>query len=419
MDRSLSYKGFSLQGFSGTSYLILFLIWPFLAFLVALGNYARKESRMVVYCFLVYLGLTFVSDSEIMDSYRYVETLRFYATLPFKDIFRAVSGYYAYTAAVDFVEPLITFLISRITQSHHIYFAVFASIFAYIYLRSFNLLYDQYRQRPNWNSWVFMGFTFVIIPITSLTVLRMWIAAWIFYFGTYHVLKYHKFKYVLLAVSACLVHWSFMSVSLLLIAYYFAGNRNYIYTPLAIISFFIPQIIGPVLEFVATYIGGGIGARVEGYTSESHAMIYQEWLASNSWFLLLSHSLIWYFFIFAVIIIRVFNRDKMRGQFEENWYSFMLLLFTMVNLGRSIPDFGMRMQNIFILFASVYLFLFYHNLNDKRLRLLTYVALFPLLLYTVIQFRIGADSMNAWLFAPGFGIPLLDPGLALAELLFN
>ena len=308
---------------------------------------------------------------------------------------------------------------SRFTKSHHIYFAVFASLFAFFYLRSFNLLYDQYKEKPNWNAWVFMAFSLVIIPITSLSVLRMWIAAWIFFFGTYHALKSRKTKYLFIALSACLMHWSFLSLSLILFIYYFAGNRNYIYTPLAIISFFIPHIVGPVLAFIALFFGGGIGARVEGYTSESHALIYQDWLASNSWFLLLGQNLIWYFFIFAIVFIRVFKRDVVRGKLEESWYSFLLLVFTLVNLGRSIPDFGMRMQNIFILFASVYVFFYFKNLGEKKIRFLTYVGLFPLLLFTVIQFRIGADSINAWLFAPGFGLPLLDPGLSLAEFLFN
>lgn len=418
MDKRLSYKGLSLPASSGTSYLILFIIWPFLAFVIALANYTRKEARMVVYLFLVYFGLTYVADSEIMDSFRYVETFRFFATLPFKDIFKAVSGYYFYHASVDFIEPLLSFLISRITQSQHIYTAVFAALFAFIYLRSFNLLYDQYKESPNWNAWVFMVFSIVIIPITSLSVLRMWIAAWMFFYGAYHVLLTRKLKYLLFALSACLMHWSFISLNLILFAYYFAGNRNYIYTPLAIISFFIPHIINPMLEFSATLFGGGIEARVEGYTSESHSLVFQDYLAQNSWFLTLSHDMIWYFFMFAIVVIRIFKRDSVRGKLEENWYSFLLLLFTLVNLGRSIPDFGMRMQNIFILFASVYLFLYFKNLSERRIRFLTVLGLFPLLLYTLIQFRIGADGMNAWLFTPGFGLPLLDPGLSLAEVLF-
>jgi len=109
----------------------------------------------------------------------------------------------------------------------------------------------------------------------------------------------------------------------------------------------------------------------------------------------------------------------MKSKLQENWYNFLLLLFTLVNLGRRIPDFGMRMQSIFILFASVYVFFYFNNLAERRLKLLTVIGLFPLLLYTVVQLRIGADSMNAWLFAPGFGLPLLDPGQSLAEVLFN
>ena len=419
LNKILSYKDLPLPESRGTSYLILFIIWPFLAFLVALADYTRREARVVVYFFLVYFGLTMVADSDIMDSFRYVETFRFYASLPLKDMFRAVSGYYSYDSSVDFIEPFLAFIMSRFTQSQHIYFAVFAALFAYFYLRSFNLLYEKYQENPNRNAWVFMVFSLVIIPITSLSVLRMWIAAWIFFYGTFHVLQSHKFKFVLVALSACLMHWSFLSLSVLLLAYYFVGNRNLIYTLLAIASFFIAHFIDPLLKLVAVIFRGGIGTRVEGYTSEAHTLMFQDWQASNSWFMTLSQDMIWYFFILAIVVIRIFKRDSLRSKLEENWYSFMLLIFTLVNLGRSIPDFGMRMQNIFIIFASVYVFFYYKNLSEKRIGLVTTLGLIPILLYTVIQLRIGADSMNAWLFAPGFGLPLLDPGLSLAEVLFN
>lgn len=419
MDKNRSYKSLPLPDANSKSYLVLFILWPFLAFVIALANYTQKEARMVVYFFLVYFGLTFVVDSELMDSFRYMETFKFFATLPFKDIFKAVSGYYSYDSSADFIEPLLSFMISRITTNQQVFFGVFAALFAYFYLRSFNLLYDQFKESPNWNAWVFMVFSIIVIPITSLSVLRMWIAAWIFFYGTYHVLLTHKLKYLLFALSACLMHWSFISLNLLLITYYFVGNRNKIYTPLAIISFFIPHLVYPLFEYTGSILGGGIESRVAGYSGEAHTLVFQDYLASTSWFLRLNNELIWYFFIFAVIVVRVFNRNSVRGKLEENWYSFLLLIFSLVNLGRSIPEFGLRMQTVFILFASVYLFLYFKNLSEKRIKLLTYIGLFPLLLYTFIQFRIGADSMSAWLFTPGMGLPLLDPGLSLAEILFK
>lgn len=419
MDKSLTNRVSTWADSNGTTYLILFIIWPFLAFVSAVANYSRKEAKMVVYFFMVYIGLTFVSDSEIMDSYRYVETFRFFGTLPFREIFRAVGGYYFYSSSVDFMEPLLSFLISRFSSSHHIYFAVFASVFAFFYLRSYNLLYDQYKESPNRNAWVFLIFSLIVIPITSLSVLRMWTAAWMFFYGAFLVLSTKKPKYLLVAASACLMHWSFLSLNVLLVVWYFAGNRNLIYTPLAIASFFVSTLLNPLLEMVGTFVGGGIAARMEGYTSESHTLIYQDWLASNSWFLLLSNSLIWYFFIGAIILIRLFKRNVVKGKLEENFYSFLLLIFTLANLGRPIPDFGMRMQTVFVLFASVYVFLYFKNLAETRIRFITVAGIFPLLLFTFIQFRIGADNMSAWLFAPGAGLPFINPGLSLAEVLFK
>ena len=419
MDKSLSYKYFTPTFSSGKSYLILFIIWPFLAFLLALFNYTQKEARMVVYLFLVYFGLTFVADNELMDAYGYAETFVFYSTLPFKEFFNVLTGQYSRGANLDFIEPAITFLVSRVTNNYHIFFAVFASIFAFFFLRSFNFLYYDYRKSPNLNTWIFMVFAIAVIPITELSGLRMWIAAWIFFYGAYQLLSTRNFKFLLIALSASLMHWSFINLSLLLIIWYVVGNRTFIYSLLAIASFFLPFFLQPVLQFVAGYSGAGIASRVEGYTSESHSETYQEWFESTSWFIQLNHDMIWYFFIAAIIIIQIFNRGIMKGNLEKNWYNFLLLIFTLANFGRSIPDFGMRMQTVFLLFATVYVFLYYKNLSKEKLDFITVIGAFPLLLFVLIRFREAGDSMSAWLLTPGFGLPLLDPGLALTEVLFN
>lgn len=373
---------------------------------------------MVIFFFLVYFGLTFVADNEVMDSYGYAETFLFYGTLPFKEFFKVLSGYYSRGASLDFIEPAVTFLVSRVSSSTHIFFAVFSTLFAFFYLRSFNLLYDEYTKSPNWNAWVFMVFSIVVIPITSLSGLRMWIAAWMFFLGAYQLLLTRKPRYLLLALSACLMHWSFLNLNALLIIWYLAGNRNVIYTPLAIASFFISHFMQPLLEWITGVAGSGIASRVQGYTGESHSETYQEWFESTAWFIRLNNDMIWYFFIAAIILIRVFKKSVMKGKFEENWYSFLLLLFTMVNFGRSLPDFGRRMQSIFILFATVYVFLYFRNLGEQKLKFITIAGVFPLLLFTFIEFRGAAESINAWLFAPGFGMPLLDSARSLAEVLF-
>ena len=227
MEKSLVHTNISALS-SAKSYLILFIIWPFLAFLMALFNYTHREARMVVFLFLVYFGLTFVADNELMDAYGYAETFVFYSTLPFSEIIPVIRGDYARGATLDFLEPAITFLVSRFTSSYHLFFAVFAAIFAFFHLRSFNSLYDKYRENPNLNSWIFLAFALVVIPITALSGLRMWTAAWMFFWGAYQVLLTRKPKYLLVALSASLMHWSYINLNVLLIIWYLAGNRTVI-----------------------------------------------------------------------------------------------------------------------------------------------------------------------------------------------
>ena len=201
------------------------------------------------------------------------------------------------------------------------------------------------------------------------------------------------------------MHWSFFTVNLVLIAYYFAGNRNMIYTPIAIASFILPSLLMPLFTSISPMLGAAVEHRFEGYTSESYALWIEQLTSQASWFMLLNN--------------RVFRRDYVRGKMEEDWYSFLLVLVAFVNFGRVIPEFGSRMQTVFLLFAAAYVFFYYRNLSWGRIRPMTVVGMFPMALYVFIEFRMGSESINPWLYAPGFGSPWLDPTLSLSELLFS
>jgi hypothetical protein len=418
MNSRLSHKGLSATASESMSYLILFVIWPFLAFVIALANYYKKEARMIVYLFLVYFGLTFVAEQIYMDAVRYIASFVHNATLPNSDFFKIVGGFYNTDNYVDILEPLISFLVSRITDDYHFLFAAYAVIFAFFYLRSINLLYDRYRENPNRNAGLYLLFFTLLIPVTNINVVRMWVAAWIFFYGAYLVLSTHKAKYLLITLGACLMHWSFVSVNIILLAYFFAGNRNRIYTPIAIVSFIVPNIVFPLFDFTSRFLGGAVATRFSNYTSESYTQVVQQASEQASWFLNLNGNLIYYYFIVAILTIRIFRRKYMRGKTEENLYSFLLLLFSMVNFGRSLPAFGARFQTVFILFATAYLFLYFMNLSKDKFRLITIIGIVPMLLNTLIEFRVGSENISPWILTPGLGLPLLDPTLSIAQILF-
>lgn len=414
----LKSKLFSFTNVNNKNYLILFILWPFLAFIAAIFNYNQKESKKVVYFFLIYYGLSFVIGNTENDAERYAIFFKGYAALPFSDFFKIVGGLYSSDTSVDIVEPLISFIVSRFTSQHNLLFAAYASLFGFFYLKSINLLYNRYREEPGWNTLIHLVFFIMILPITAINGFRMWTAAWIFFFGAYHVILYRDPKYILIALSASLVHFSFLTANAILIIYYFARNRNIIYLPLAIVSFILPKLISPFLQSLFGLVGGGLKARVEMYSNEAVILGRLESVENVAWFMRIGENLVLYYLIFAIIIIQIKERHFEKNQEEKNLYSFLLLYLTFVNFGKEIPSFGGRFQVIFFMFATLYIFLYYMKMPKNKVNLLTMIGLFPMLLYSAIAFRQGADSFNAWLCTPGLGITLFVPGVSLAELLF-
>jgi hypothetical protein len=419
MNKSYSSQLFRLPNSFSKYYLFLFLLWPFIAFLVALTNYDQKESRKVVYMFLIYYGLTFVLGNTDADSVRYALYLKSIAELPFSNFFQIVGGLYITGTTVDIIAPLISFIVSRFTSNHSVLFAVYAAIFGFFYLKSINQLYNRYREKPGWNAMIFMAFFIIILPITTINGFRMWTATWIFFYGAYHVILYRDARYLLIALGSSLVHFSFLSANAVLLIYFFAGNRNFIYIPIALASFVLPQLIAPVFQSISLKLGGSLQNRFETYANEGYVMGAREALEQSKWFMKIGNDLVFYYLLLAIIVIQLKSGNLMKEKAERNIFSFLLLFLSFVNFGKGIPSFGGRFQIIFFLFATLYVFLYFLKLPGNKVNLLTMLGLFPMVLYAAITFRLGFDSISAWILTPGLGLPLLVPALSISDFLFH
>ena len=418
MNKSISFGEFGSSVSSYRNYFLLFVIWPFMAFLTSLSNYRQKEARKIVYLFLIYYGLTFVIAQTGMDSFQYVRRFEYNATLPFSDFFKIVGGLYATDTSVDILEPFISFVVSRFTSDYRFLFAAYAALFGFFYLKSINLLYNRYQEKPGWNSLIFMIFFIVIIPITSINAPRMWIAAWIFFYGAYHVILNRDARYFLLTFGACFMHWSFILVNIVLVVYFFVGNRNYIYFPIVLLSFIFPSGLIPFFNWASGNSGAALQLRYSGYSSEDYNLAVMEDLQQTRWFINFSNDIIFYYLLIVLIIIYFTHKDLMNSKPEKNLFSFLLLFLAFVNFGAPFPDFA-KFKIIFLLFATLYVFLYLLKLPGEKINLFTTIGLFPMALYAAIQFRVGSDVVNSWIFMPGFGIPWVFPGISLADFLFN
>jgi hypothetical protein len=340
------------------------------------------------------------------------------ATLPFSEFFEVVGGKNGGETSLDFIEPFISFMVSRFTSDYSFLFAAYAAVFAFFWIKSINSLYNSTRENLGWNGLIHLAFFIAIIPITGINGFRMWTAAWVFFFGAYHVVLYRKKAYIFLALSASLVHFSFMFANAILLIYYFAGNKNYVYYPLALISFVLPHIIAPAFRTISFALGGALQSRYEGYSDEQYLQTMQDIYEENDWFLQIGSDIVLYYLLFGLIYIQLKSPAHMQEKSMKNLYSFLLLFLAFVNFGGAIPTLGERFMTIFFLFAAAYLFLYFARQFDRGIELLTWIGLFPMALFSAIIFRQGSVSINAWLFAPGFGLPFFAPAISLAEVIF-
>ena len=411
-------KIFEIKRSNSKYYLILFFVWPFLAFLIALNNYSDKAAKRVVYAFIIYYGLLFVNNNTGMDSYRYVLDLIRTAQQPFSDFFQIVGGLYSDTT-VDIFEPFVTFIISRFTTSAGVFFAVWAAIMGYFYLRSIDLLYNRYHRNISWDALIFLIFFVFIYPVTAIYGIRMPTATWVFFYAAYHVILYRDKRFIWLALSSILIHWSFITVNALLLIYYFAGNRNIIYLPAAIVSFIIPNLFAPFFQLVSSRLGGAIQNRFSGYTNENYVEAMRQSYERTAWFIRIMNDSVFYFYILAIVIIQIFYKDYIKSKYQENLFSFLLLMISFVNFGRVIPTLSGRYQVVFFLFATLFVFLFFIKQGGRKINFITLLGLFPMLIYSAVQFRLGSSSINLWLFSPVFGLPLFLPEISIADILFK
>jgi hypothetical protein len=409
---------FSTTEVSSKNYLLLFVIWPFLALITAFMNYSDKTAKKVVYFFLIYYGLTFfISADSFNDAARYSLSLKANASLPFKDIFKVIGGLNSDTS-IDIIDPLISFIVSRITSHYSLLFAVYAAIFGFFYLKSINLLYNRYKDNPGWNALVHLIFFAAILPITAINGFRMWTAVWIFFYGAYHVTLFRDTRFLLITLFAPLVHWSFVIPNAILLIYFFVGNRNIFYLPLVLASFILPQFMTQYFSLISLKLGGSLQNRYEMYSDSSYVAGVQESAADLSWFMKIGSDLVFYYLLLAIIVARLKSRSFDRDKAAENLFSFLLLFLSFVNFGMGIPSLGVRFRMVFFIFATLYIFMYLVRFPGKKINVLTLIGLFPMLLHTAIAFRQGSDSINAWILSPFLGLPLFTPGVSVASLLF-
>jgi len=382
--------------------LLIFLIWPFGAFLYAISKFHKKEAKNIVYLFLILFGLTFVLGNEKLDSFRYAQYFQDMSKFSFSDFKRIFASFLLSEKTLDLAQPIISFIVSRITNDYHLLFGVIAAIFGYFYLKSTSIVHKQYYENKSRLALLFLLFFALIInPIFNINGYRFWIATWVFFLGAYHLISSKEKKYILLSFLAVFFHFSFVIPNLVLLIYLFLGNRNKLYYIFLIISVFISDIIFQLFPSVISYLDVGIAAKVGRYANVDQMekiAEHTEWaIEQGKWYLYLPGKLTFYYITFSFLYLN-YKYKKFRYTIElKNLFSFSLLLLAFANTVSFIPSMG-RFRTIFLLFGLSFIIGLLTTSKIKKNNWLLIVGLIPFSLNLITVIRLGLDLLNPWLF---------------------
>ena len=378
----------------------LLFFWPFIAFINSLKRFSSPSSKLVLLLFFCIYGYTYyLSKGSTSDAIWYAQSFIDMSGAPYSEFNNILNKYNDEEGTtVDLFIPLVNFILSRFTSNYHWLFAVYALFFGYYYVQSIGLLHKIYLCRVDYYSLLLLFLFISTIPIHRINGIRFWLASWVFFYSAYHVVLYRRYQFIILSVLSSFIHFSFLSVNLILVVYIFLGLRNILYYQFLIVSFILPKYIHNNIGYLSEYFHSGISTKFSIYSK----LIDGESLPQTNIISILvgySNDIIHWYLIASVFFVSIkvsrINLSLPHGRL----YSFLILFLSCVNFIAEIPS-GERFYIVFYLFAILYLLFIYTSYVGLHLNILLYIGV-PIFLFNFIfEFRLLTESLNLILFLP-------------------
>ena len=397
---------------------VFFIFSPFLGLVQALKYYKESWAKNSIWLFVIFYGFTMYRP-EVMDSSRYVTKLEtlYHAPLSW-DQFTANFYTEEGNSSVDIYESLVIYTLSLFTDNGNILFAVFGILFGYFYSRNIWLVLDFAKGRKmTLMMWSMVTAFACVIGFWTLTGVRMWTAAHIFFYGAFILLVHNNKKGLVIAALSVLVHFSFVLPLGILALFYVVKIPPRILYFFFVGSFFISTLnIDAIRTRLLSVAPEFLLPRVNTYTSDEYVETVNDLNASGNWYIhYYSYSISWY--IVGLFTIIYFSKRGL-GTYSKsftNLFGFSMLFLSVGNITSLLPS-GGRYLLVAQLFGVALLFLFYVLYAEKNYKKWV-VILSPLLLFFIIvSARISFDTITIMTILTNpvlasildFQIPLID-----------
>ena len=336
----------------------------------------------------MFYGASFIIFSNGLDSASYFRKFLLYEGLSYSEFLTLDQK--------DYFIPYLSFVLSRITESKHILFAVFALLFSWIYVKTLWIFIEKYKENSNPNLLFFLFGIAVFVPIFYINGIRFYLGAWFYFYGAYHIIIHKKDKYFIYTIFATIIHFGFLPALGILIVFRILGKQNFIYWPLLLVSFILPSFYNAneLANDYAELLSPSLQDRTLGYTHESYVESRIDSFSHAAWYVQWKYIGVLYYVYFALLSIIMSKKKYLIDKNSSRLFSFILLFLACVNFVMDIPSVGVRFRNIWFLFTFAFLFRIFSNKKSKRLELMPSLSLIPVLLYFIVDMRFGLETMN-------------------------
>lgn len=381
----------------------LWLIHPLFSLYYGLRHIKDPHIFPVLALFSFFFGMTFVVPEDkdgAADSARYATELKelHHRSLGMGDVVDYL--YNSESGKIDVYQPLLTWLLSYLTDNPQWLFAVFGLVFGWFWFKNIQLITEHLPQERNYIVVLLLLLFALLNPIWEINGVRMWTAAQIFVYGLLLVFLNNEKRGYFYCIGSLLVHFSFALPLLLLLAYRFLPKQIDLFFAVYVMSFFVRELNVEALQKYFELLPDFLQTR-KGYISDASMEQFQEMQETGgglSWHVRLAEMLHRYFFLLFAVLLYLGMKARRAvavDNFVKNLFLFALFFSAFANVAANLPSGGryLTIANSVLLVGFI---LFYSRWGRQSffqnfILNLTSLPLFFLLLF---KLRTGMDFIS-------------------------
>ncbi len=351
--------------------LILFLIFPLIAFFNSVRRIYLREHFWIVLLFALFFSYTYIPIPN-SDTFRYIERFNSIEDYTLPQYLQDVSGIYSGASEdQDVYIYSVQFLISPFAADIRVYWLVLGFVYFYTFLSLIKFIISSNLSKTRRFNWFILGVVFLISFTAGINGIRWPLALMVFLLGSYRYITTSKFKFIALAFLSVFIH--FILFYLILFLLIFVVSKRF-YNPkvtslFVLIVFFISSFYVSRVQSSSGILGKGISEATSGYI-ENEAWQEQrlEEFEKVNWYVQLQRTAPYNFVMLALIVVVFFGAKLKKSPAVRALEYFALLNFLASSLSAQLLVLSDNRFNISATaFGLVYLYYLYNENSETRL----------------------------------------------------